>query len=130
MTLYLDIFPIDGCSDDSNVREKDFSKLKKLKHRRGICVDNISKLPTIKGKFMNLLRHCRSALFRMTGYRKFLKKEIDISKQYDFQSSKNVCCMASSWFEKGVITREEYLNRKLYKFGEYEFWGMQDYDRH
>lgn len=130
LTLYIDIFPIDGCAEDIALREKYFSRLKELKRKRVICISRPAKSSTITGKIKNVLRHCRAGLFRLKGYRKFLSEEIKISKIYDFQNAKHVCCLASSWFEKGVITKEEYLDRVLYKFGEYEFWGMRDYDRH
>lgn len=130
ITLFVDVFPIDGCSENAEKRKKDFSKLKKLQHSRGVCVDIIPNLNTVSGKCKNFLRCCRYVLFSVCGYRKFLKKEVEISKQYSFQNSKYVCCMAASWFEKGVITKEDYLDRTLYQFGEHEFWGMQNYDFH
>lgn len=130
LSLYIDIFPIDGCSENAERREKSFEKLKRLKHKRSVCIAPIKKRNSFTGKISNAMRYCRYLLYSVIGYNAYLKKEIGISKQCDFKNSEYVCCMASSWFEKGVITKKEYLDRKLYRFGEYEFWGMRDYDRH
>ena len=130
LSLYIDIFPIDGCLENAEKREKAFEKLKKLKHKRSVCIAPIKKRDSFIGKISNAMRYCRYLLYSTIGYNAYLKKEIEISKQCDFKNSEDVCCMASSWFEKGVITKKEYLDRKLYRFGEHEFWGMRDYDRH
>lgn len=130
LALFIDIFPIDGCADDINERSKDFDILKKMKHYRGICVDSIPKLNDLKGRSKNFLRHLRSSIFNILGYRRFLCKEINMSQKYSFDSSVYVCCMAASWFEKGVVLKEDYLNRRLYEFGDYKFWGITNYDEH
>ena len=127
LSLYIDIFPIDGCSDKGNIRSRSFEKLRTLKHRRNICIEPINKS---RYAVMNGLKFIRYLFLRSVGYRYFLKKEIRISKSYDFQYSNYVCCMASSWFEKGILEKEKYTDRVLYKFGDYEFWGMRDYDEH
>lgn len=130
LTLYIDVFPIDGCAEEKKTREKEFERLKRLKHKRVVCIDKISKRGGFSGKLANLLRGLRAALYGAAGYKTFLKKEIEISKRHDFKTSKYVCCMAASWFEKGIVEKEKYLNRVLYRFGQYEFWGMKDYDKH
>ena len=128
LALYIDIFPMDGCPADEKEAEKTFSELKRLKHKRAVCVYKLKPRANFSGKIKNLCLGVRSGLYRLVGYEKYLKKEVKISKLCKFAESDRVCCMAASWFEKGIVKKSEYLDRRLYKFGDSEFWGMKDYD--
>lgn len=128
LSLYIDIFPMDGCACDKKESEKMFTRLKQLKHKRSICVYKAKRKGASAGKIKSMLLSVRSGFYRLGGYEKYLKKEVEISKRYKFSESDYVCCMAASWFEKGIVNKGDYLDRKLYKFGDSEFWGMKDYD--
>ena len=69
-------------------------------------------------------------LYRIIGYKYFLTKLIKENQKYDFDSSQYVLMEGAGWYEKGKLKKETFMKRKLYRFGDLEVWGIEDYDEH
>ena len=123
--LYLDIFPIDGFG---NVER--YNDIKKYGIGRINSVMNMEVSPVWWKKPYAVIRACQMLPCRLKGYNYYLDLEIKAAKSYPFETSDEVCCVAGSWYEKGRIQRNTYLDRCLYPFGRINCWGIKKYQQH
>lgn len=128
--LYIDIFPLDGMPQLS---EKDIAKLyaraKKYKFLLNASTSRVDASPTWWKKPFVIYRWLRRAILGICGYKYYLKKQIKITRTYSFEEC-DKAAFISQWVygPKSIISKKDYYNRKLYKFGNYEFWGVKDSD--
>ena len=57
----------------------------------------------------------------------FLEKQIEETKRYRFEDCEYVA-FVSHWgeYERGIIRKSDCLDRILYSFGKYAFWGPRN----
>ena len=127
LALYIDIFPFDGFGPEEDADNR-FKYLRKLHVMRTNSLSKIKISPIWWKKPFVIPRAIYIFIMRFIGYKFFLKREVAESKRYPFSKSEYVCCVAASWMEKGKIAKEKYIDRTLYKFGDYYIWGIKDYN--
>ena len=129
LMLYIDIFPMDGISETT---EKDlhkrYQRARKNKRNVEFCIEKIEASPCWWKKPFVIIRWLRSKLLNLFGYRYFLKKQLEETQKYTYDECELIG-FVSPWGyeEKGILKKTQYLDRKLYPFGEYYFWGMRNY---
>ena len=124
--LFIDVFPVDGYPTH-NKEKKHFKKLNRYKSARWKAVCRIS---STKLWYKFLYEHFMHFPYRLIGYKYFIKKYIKESTKYNFENCDYVSMQGAGWNEKGKLSKDVFLNRKLYKFGDFEVWGISDYDGH
>lgn len=122
--LYIDVFPVDGYPSVEAER-KHFKTLQRLKYFRCKCVLNNSSRGLKRVANTILTFFCQ-----MIGVGYFVNKEIETVKKYDFSKSEYVLCQGAGWYDKGKLKKDDYLERKLYRFENTYFWGIKNYDGH
>lgn len=129
LALYIDIFPMDGIPDLSLRKiNKMYKSAEKYKRANGKCICKTASSGCWWKKPLRLLINLYFNSHNILGYKYYVKKQIDISKSYSFDECEKVGFISSwGWGTKGIISKKDYMDRKLYKFGEYEFWGTKDY---
>lgn len=128
--LYIDIFPIDGIPEkDYNLIAKRFARAEKYKQKAFLCVGKIAMPPVWWKKPFYLIRITKSICYNIKGYKYYVKKQIDETSKYSYEECDRVGFVSfDDWGIRGIIDKQRYLDRKLYKFGEYEFWGIKSAD--
>lgn len=129
LMLYIDVFPIDGYPP-KNTEKKHFDKLRFYKKAKCKSIYRIVPSKIWWKKPYALLELVKRFPYRLIGYKFFIKKEIEENTKYDFDTCEYVSMQGAGWDEKGKLSKEAFINRKLYKFGELEVWGIADYDEH
>lgn len=129
LLLYIDVFPVDGYPPKS-AEKKHFDKLRFYKAAKCKSVYRIVPSKTWWKKPYAFFRYVKRVPYRVIGYKYFIKKEIEESKQYDFETCKYVSMQGAGWNEKGKLSKKVFLNRKLYQFGDLQVWGISDYNEH
>lgn len=127
--LYIDVFPIDGYPPKEQEKQH-FDKLRLNKKIIGKIVCKIKPSKIWWKKPFVIIRALERFLYRVVGYKHFLKTSIDESEKYDFDNYEYVSMQGAGWYEKGKLKKETFMRRKLYKFGNLEVWGIEDYDEH
>lgn len=128
--LYVDIFPIDGIpeTDGAQIRKR-FCRADKYKARVAYCVVK----PTVSHVWWKkpyiFVKLLRSGFFSIKGYKYYVKKQIEETVKYSYDECDRVGFVSfGDWGIRGIIDKQSYLDRKLYKFGQYEFWGVKSAD--
>lgn len=133
--VWVDIFPIDGISDDEKVSRDQFQhlrhytlqvmKLRFLLHATERKVDYLRKLKA----------YIHLALFkarRKGTYRNWHGKIIDICKEYEFgttiRCSSLVCIEANNNNKQEIFSTEDFQNFQLMPFEKQEFYVSSNYD--
>lgn len=129
LMLYIDIFPLDGVPEVSETDlHKRYQRARRNKHCVEYCIEKIEASPCWWKKPFVIIRWLRATLLNLFGYRYFLEKQIKETTRCAYDDCDQIGFISPwGYEEKGVCKKTEYLNRKLYRFGEYSFWGMQDY---
>lgn len=127
--LFIDVFPVDGYPDCKE-EKKHFDKLRFYYKAKNYCVQKIGTSPTWWKRPYAVIRFMKYLPYRLIGYQYFIKKEIEELTKYDFETSEYVSMQGAGWNEKGKLPKETLMNRRLYKFGDMEVWGISDYDEH
>ena len=125
--LYVDIFPVDGIPETDEVQiRKRFYKADKYKIRTIYCAAKPVASPVWWKKPFVLVKILRSAFFGIKGYKYYVKKQIEETLRYSYEECDRVGFVSfGNWGIKGIIDKQSYLDRRLYKFGQYEFWGIK-----
>lgn len=127
--LYIDVFPIDGYPP-AEKEKRHFDRLTNYKKAKCKSIFKINSSKTWWKKPYCLIKFFTRLPYRLIGYKYFLKKELRENKKYDFDSSDYISMQGAGWNEKGKLKKDIFLKRKLYKFGEINVWGLEDYDKH
>lgn len=128
LMLYLDIFPMDGLPCDKLEQEKHINEISRLKLKKIHCAYKAlssTKIKTVIKKVLyafDTFPHCVN-----NDYMHYLRKEIELQSKYDFENSEYVTHLFD-FAKKGIIKKQDYLNRKLYQLGENQYWGVADAD--
>ena len=125
--VFIDIFPIDGVPEDSKIIDKMYKNVMKNKRKAILCTYKNAMSPVWRKKPYFFVRMLQSAIYNIKGYKYYIKKQIDEATKYPFETSERVGLIEfGTWCKKGIVPKREYLDRKKYKFGQYEFWGVAD----
>ncbi len=132
IALYIDIFPLDGVPE---LTEKELKKryqcAARYKRFLNISAGKVAASPVWWKKPYIIVHWLKRLPFSILGYKYFLKKIDQITKLNAFEECDKVSFVSPwSYGMKGIVNKKEYFDRKLYKFGEYAFWGMAEYDVH
>ena len=128
--LYVDIFPLDGIPETTELEiKKMYLRAKKYKFLHNVSVAKLTVSPTWWKKPFVIYRWLRRSVLGICGYKFYLNKQIKITRSHLFEGCCNIG-FVSQWVygEKSIISKVNYYDRKLYKFGNYEFWGVKDSD--
>ena len=128
LMLFIDVFPVDGYPP-MNEEKEHFDKLRYYKNSRCYAV-RCSNVNMWLKKPWYLFNFIRCIPYRLIGYQYYLKKEIEEKQKYNFDTCEYIAMQGAGWNEKGKLEKKIFLNRKLYKFGNLEVWGIADYDAH
>lgn len=129
LMLYIDVFPMDGVPEMPKQRLlKRYQKARQNKQRVEYCIEKIEASPCWWKKPFVIIRWLRSKVLNLWGYRYFLERQIQETERFTYDSCDQIGFISPwGYNEKGIIKKSEYLDRRLYPFGEYSFWGMRDY---
>ena len=126
--LYIDIFPVDGVTEaDKAAYDKRINYIEKNKVRAALCVTKPTASPTWWKKPFVIVNWLRSACFSIRGYKHYIQNQVDAMMRDRFEDCDRVALVyykSIGW--NAVVDKTMYLDRKLYPFGEYEFWGLSD----
>ena len=126
--LFIDVFPIDGYPTDNEAKYfKDYDK-----NRVGLreCVYPVRASSNPLKKLAFPFKCLRASIYKLRGYKYYIRNEIELAQRFSYCSSDNVLCMGASWNQKGKIEKKIYEDRTLYRFGERYIWGISNYDKH
>ena len=128
--LYIDIFPMDGIRETNDAELiKRFANSEKNKKYTSFCVGRISSSPVWWKKPFVIVKFLRCVSMNVLGYKHFVKKQIKETTKYSYESCDFIGFVSfGDCGRRAIIEKKTYLNRKLYKFGEYEFWGVTESD--
>lgn len=127
--LFIDVFPIDGYPPQCN-EKKHFDKIRFLNICRDRAVTSIAPSKIWWKRQFTFFKYIIYPVYRIIGYSFFLKKMDEELKKYSFENSEYISMQGAGWNEKGKLKKEILLDRKLYKFGNIEVYGISDYDEH
>lgn len=131
--LYVDIFPLDGTSDDVN-------EAVRLKHKFTKVVNRLNAISTHNtfSEYMNLLGDTKEwgrfaiktyAFFFRSHVRKVLLNQLEnISRKHDYQKSKNVIVYSGSYGDKEVFPKEWLGHGSEFKFEDTTVRLPEQYD--
>lgn len=130
IALYVDIFPLDGVPDlPAKKISKMYKSAAKNKSKMHLATYRTEASPTWWKKPYYIVKWLKKHILAFRGYKYYLKKQVEITQKYRYEDCDRIGFISSwGWKEKGIINKKDYLDRKLYKFGDYEFWGVTDYD--
>jgi len=128
LKLNMDIFPVDGYPLSNS--KKYFRKLKRCKNETLMCVKRLNPPLIWWKKLLYPVKVIQVLCYRFIGYKYFVRRRINIESKLPFAQSDLIFCNGNGWWEKGKMTKTEYLNRKLYDFGDTKIWGMINYHDH
>lgn len=129
--LFIDVFPLDNLPQ---LPRKEHQKACKRACRYSEClqwcVGKVKASPCWYKKPAALWRYLRRGICSLFGYRYFLEKHVRENLRYRDTPCGHLTFM-THWkrCDKFVFDKQDYYNRKLYPFGEYAFWGMENYDQ-
>lgn len=108
--LYIDIFPLDGASNDTDKAVKDQHKLRHEMNKLEAISNHISFKEYIallnKPKEWGRFVHKTIGFFFRNQYRRFLLKKMErICRRYDFNKAKNVMAYSGSYGEREVFPK-------------------------
>lgn len=126
--IFIDVFPLDYCPEDKELRIKQANKLRslaKLKHRKLSFI-----LPGDNG-LIRVSKHIIRLALSLIPMRFILKRQQDIMQQYDSRPTSLICSMASHYkYEKQCMPISVYGTPTLVPFENCMFYGperMDDY---
>lgn len=118
--IYVDIFPLDGAgSRFFYARYKYF--IFQIKRRLILYKVKNSKDKSLIDKFMTFYTKNRSGLKMFKSLEAWMKKT-------DYNKSKIIGNYAGAWGLKEFMDKDILGEPKLYKFEQYQFYGVEDYD--
>ena len=128
--LYIDVFPLDGIPESEDETRKLYARAKRYKDKHNASLVKLTVSPVWWKKPYVVYRWLRRTVKGIRGYKYYLKKMNEITKTHSFEDCDNVGFI-SNWVygAKAIASKKEFYDRKLYKFGKYEFWGVRDYDK-
>lgn len=130
IALYVDVFPLDGVPELTQEEiAKMYKSAAKNKSKMHWASQKIEASPTWWKKPYVIVKWLKKHILAFRGYKYYLKNQVEITRKYNFEDCDRVGFVSPwGWGQKGIISKKDYFNRKLYKFGDYEFWGVTDYD--
>lgn len=127
--LYVDIFPVDGIPDISEKKlRKRFERSERYLKNIYYCTSVITPADGGWKQALTFVKYLRRAWLNIWGYKYFLAKQEKMAAQYKLEDCDRVGFTSRIWGIRGVVDKEAYFDRALYKFGKYEFWGDRDYE--
>lgn len=127
--LFIDVFPLDNLPPlTRKEHQKACKRARRYSECLQWCVEKIKASPCWYKKPAVLWRYLRRGICSLFGYEYFLKKHIRENLRYQTTPCQHLTFM-THWkgCENFVLGRQDYYNRKLYPFGEYAFWGMENH---
>ena len=125
---YIDIFPADGYPQNDLDVEK---LLKKNKSARGKKI-GIIKFPRKLWKKILFPAYyvVFIAPYQLKSLKKNLQVEISTLSSNKIEDNDFMLLHGAGWGRRGKIEKSIYYDRKLYKFGDFEAYGVADYNKH
>ena len=121
----IDIFPVDGFPSDSKLIE---NHVRKIKSYYNLLV--FRSLKTRKGRNMikNTSLLILQPLVRLIPKIFFMKRIVELAKVYDFEISRNAGIAVWGYGTREVCPKHIFEEYIMYKFEEFEFKGIKDFD--
>ena len=125
-SVFIDIFPLDGLSNNKKENKK---HLKKLKRKYAFYISKIAFFSKTRAWYKNVFVF----LNRFLPYsdKKVQKKALkldNLRQKYDYKSSNLVGFFGGPTQDKDIFSKEVYGNPRLYDFQNYKFYGPNNYD--
>lgn len=114
--VFVDVFPIDGFSDDFDIAKKMVKKAKRYMFMNSLSYSLPQKNDSIKHIVKNvLIKFARRNIY--------LKKIEKLSRRYSFENSKYVGCVFGFYGEREINLAEVFSDRQLLQFEDSEFYA-------
>lgn len=130
--IYIDVFPMDGYP--VNYSETQFLKicdeLESYKRAKGFaCIDYRRKKSLLKLVY-NFANRCFYTKGKKYDY--FLEKMVNTAKrtEFCFEDADYLMCLYSAYARKLKIMKKDFMERRLYQFGNRTYYGVKDFDKY
>jgi lipopolysaccharide cholinephosphotransferase len=124
--IYIDIFPLDGITNDSNLQIKKINQMKfYLNIYRRWHTKKISPLRLWHKVRRLLLTPLIKVLYSRT---RLSQKICRIQREFSWQSTEYIVNYLGAWHEKEIQPKQWYQHRTQYQFNDFKVWGPRDYD--
>jgi len=125
--ISIDIFPIDGMSNEYSVNKKRYSKMKFFHYIYSLKIWRFGYATSLSKIIIKSLCYPFSL---MVNHELFCKKMDNFAKKYNFEQSYYVGDIIWGYGEKEIVVKEEFLPQVTVKFENYEFKTTQMYDKY
>lgn len=127
--LYIDVFPVDGYPDENNkITRLYLDNIQSIIKKWSWTVSKIkpSTLSWWRKPFV-IVKFFLYSYYRFQGPHKYVKQFLELTQKYKFEDC-DVVTLNWGYWGREWITKDKFLNRKLYDFEGYKFWSVRDYD--
>lgn len=124
--VFVDVFPLDGLSDDMNTAKRIVKKAKTYMHANAIAICLPLKNKTIK----NMLRNLLIWFLSFNEYDSWAKRIEELSRHYPFATSRYVGCAFGYYGYREIHRAEVFADRQLLRFEDSQFYapiGTKEY---
>lgn len=126
-SLWIDVFPIDGVSENIDIRKNEYSKISIL---RKIIILNSAKIGSGVTKFKKIMKSILIPISKLIGTNYPNARISKLCHKYDFQSSILVGDKCAGIYNSEIMKKEDFLKSAIVNFEDHPFKTMSCYKQY